>query len=145
MIDHVFASSLTSGIPGDFPYKRLVKAMLGHALLDSKNKYADFKWLMESELAELYCEVVGEDIFKLRKTAEKIRSDGRHWRSVNHRAKQALANISKELKIDGALAQEIRDIYEDGNISQKALAKVYRVSVFTINTIVNAGDNLKYV
>lgn len=142
MIDHVFASSLTSGIPGDFPYKRLVKAMIGHAVLESKEKYADFKWLMKSELAELYCEAVGEDITKLRKTAEKIRSSTKHWRRINNKAKQALID-NRKLKVDEATAQEIRDIYEAENISQAALAKIYKVSVFTINTVVNAPDNLK--
>lgn len=135
-MNNLSGSTLSGGIEGYFPYIRLIKAMIGHAVIDSKKNYDDYKWLMKSELAELYCETVGMDIAKVQQTADKIRRSNLHWRRLNKKVQLVMLE-DQRLKIDDATAKEIQDIREKMKFNYATLAKLYNVSTATICEVVN--------
>ena len=131
------ASSLTSGVSDYFPYRMLIKAMIGHAVLDSRTNEADYKWLQKSELAELYCEISGLDIDKCRTKATKIRNNETHWRSVKKLvdlAADEVIPIHRPSKITHELAVNVIQDYKYSR-SHRKTAKKFDLSTKSVRNI----------
>jgi hypothetical protein len=136
-VNNHLGNTLSGGIEGYFPYRYLIKSMIGHAIIDSKNNDEDYKWLMKSELAELYCEVAGRDINEVRETATKIRESDTYWRYINKKVELADTEIEPAYhpyKITQVIADGVRQDYETSK-SQRQTAKKYGISTKSVRDI----------
>jgi hypothetical protein len=113
-------------------YDRLIKAMIGDAILNSGLSDEDYKWLHESEIAEAFCEVVDEDIYSCREYATMMREKKHLWMKLDLMQTEFEGNIKL-----GALAKEaIRAEYAAGGIMQKDLAEKWEVTRTTISHVI---------
>jgi hypothetical protein len=121
----------------------LIKAMVGHAVIDSRTNEADYKWLHKSELAELYCEITGLDIFKCRKVAARICKSDNHWRSVKKLvdlAHEEVIPVHHPYKITHELAVNVIQDYKYSR-SHRKTAKKFGISTGSVRVILtNPGE-----
>lgn len=120
-------NTLSGGIEGYFPYRYLIKSMIGHAIIESKHNDEDYKWLMKSELAELYCEIAGQSIEKARATATRIRESDTHWRYVNKKVELEMTPVEpihrKRSKVTNEIIYSVKQDYKYSRSHRKTAAK----------------------